>query len=136
MMTKEEYLKLAEKKWKELHELRKAENFYDYEKEFDRIWVELGKEVLERSISKSEKDRRKKRVETRYGRIAISKRHRFSSSLGTSRLSPFYRKLMIYVGQASVTNRLRNCLPSCCEPRPMIRRFSGRLRPWDNKQSS
>lgn len=61
MMTKEEYLKLAEKKWEELHGLRKETNFYDYEKEFDRIWVELGKEVLERSISKPGKDRRKKK---------------------------------------------------------------------------
>ena len=60
-MTKEEYLALAEKKWRELHQLRKAESFYDYEKEFDRIWEELGKEVLERSISKEEKDRRKKK---------------------------------------------------------------------------
>ena len=61
MMTKEEYLKLAEKKWEDLHRLRKETNLYDYEKEFDRIWVELGKEVLEKSISKPGKDRRKKK---------------------------------------------------------------------------
>lgn len=54
-------MKLAEKKWEELHGLRHANNLYDYEKEFDRIWVDLGREVLEKSISKVGKDRRKKK---------------------------------------------------------------------------
>ena len=60
-MTKEQYLKLAEKKWEELNDLKKVDNFYDYEKAFDRIWVELGKEVLEKGISEVGKDRRKKK---------------------------------------------------------------------------
>jgi len=60
-MTKEEYLKLAEEKRDALHGLRKEDNFYDYEKKFDQLWVELGKEVLEKSISKPSKDRRKKK---------------------------------------------------------------------------
>jgi len=60
-MTKEEYLKLAEEKWDALHGLRKENNFYDYEKKFDQLWVELGKEVLEKSISNPSKDRRKKK---------------------------------------------------------------------------
>ncbi len=60
-MTKEEYLQLAEKRWESIKELKSLDNFYDYEKEFDGIWVELGKEVLERSISKVGPDRRKKK---------------------------------------------------------------------------
>ena len=60
-MTKSEYLKLAEQKWEELEGLKKRENFYDYEKEFDRIWINLGKSVLEQSIGEKIKDRRKKK---------------------------------------------------------------------------
>lgn len=60
-MTKEEYLKLAEQKWEALEKLKTKDNFYDYEKEFDRIWVDLGKEVLQESLGKTAKDRRKKK---------------------------------------------------------------------------
>jgi len=60
-MTKEEYLALASEKWDSLKDLKGVKNFYDYEKEFDRIWVELGQEVLEKSISELSKDRRKKK---------------------------------------------------------------------------
>lgn len=41
----------------------------------------------------------KKRVETRYGKIEILKKHPFSKELGTNRLSPFFREQIIYVGQ-------------------------------------
>jgi len=60
-MTKEEYLKLAEKKWEDLQRLKEKTNFYDYEKGFDKLWIELGKEVLEHSISLPVENRRKKK---------------------------------------------------------------------------
>lgn len=60
-MTKEEYLKLAEKRWDSIKKLKEVDNFYDYEKEFDGIWVDLGREVLQKSISEVGKDRRKKK---------------------------------------------------------------------------
>lgn len=41
----------------------------------------------------------KKRVETRYGNVSISKEHLFSKVLQSQRLSPYYRELMIYLGQ-------------------------------------
>ena len=60
-MTKEEYLRMAESKWPELEELKAAGDFYAYEKRFSEIWVELGRAVLESSISVAVSDRRKKR---------------------------------------------------------------------------
>ena len=61
-MTKAEYLKLAEEKWESLNSLQEVNNFYDYEKNFDKIWVELGKTVLEKSLGEVGKDRRKKKL--------------------------------------------------------------------------
>jgi hypothetical protein len=60
-MTKEEYLKLAAAKWDSIEKMQEIDNFYDYEKEFDRIWVELGKEVLDGSLGEVSKDRRQKK---------------------------------------------------------------------------
>ena len=54
-MTKSEYLKLAEQKWEALESLKTKENLYDYEKAFDKIWVDLGKSVLESSLGKKPK---------------------------------------------------------------------------------
>jgi hypothetical protein len=60
-MTKEEYLRLAESKWPELEQLKAAGDFYAYEKRFAEIWIELGRAVLESSVSEVPLDRRKKR---------------------------------------------------------------------------
>lgn len=40
-MTKE-YLALISKKYDELQALNKTDNFYDYEKEFEKLLKELG----------------------------------------------------------------------------------------------
>jgi hypothetical protein len=61
-MTKEEYLRLAETKWPELEQLKAAGDFYAYEKRFAEIWFELGRAVLESSVSEIPADRRKKKV--------------------------------------------------------------------------
>lgn len=61
-MTKQEYLSIAEGKYEELHALDEIDNFYDYEKEFERIVNELGREVLEGNISDVPADRRKKKL--------------------------------------------------------------------------
>jgi hypothetical protein len=60
-MTKEHYLRLAESKWPELEQLKTAGDFYAYEKRFAEIWLELGRAVLESSVSEIPADRRKKR---------------------------------------------------------------------------
>ena len=60
-MTKQEYLEAAEKRYDELQQLNLITDFYDYETEFVKIWQGLGREVLEKNISKLENDKRKKK---------------------------------------------------------------------------
>jgi hypothetical protein len=60
-MTKEEYLALASEKYDALEALRKIDNFYDYEKEFEKVLQELGRTVLEKNLSELSADRRKKK---------------------------------------------------------------------------
>ena len=59
-MTESSFIAMAQKRYAQLQNLDKIDSFYDYEKEFDKIWKDLGKEVLEASISKLPADRRKK----------------------------------------------------------------------------
>jgi len=60
-MTKEEYLQLAAQKYEELKKLEDSENLYDYEKNFDKIWRDLGQKVLNKNLGEGGKDRRKKK---------------------------------------------------------------------------
>jgi len=60
-MTKEEYLKLAEKHWESFSSLQKEKSFYEYEKQFEKNLLEFGRDLLEESISKPSEDRRKKK---------------------------------------------------------------------------
>lgn len=60
-MTREEFHQLADKRYDELQALNKIDNFYDYEKEFEQIWKDLGRTVLETNLSKLSADRRKKK---------------------------------------------------------------------------
>jgi hypothetical protein len=63
MLSEQEYVDLARTKYQELKKLQQSKNFYEYEKRFDEIWIELGKAVLEKSISDIPGDRRKKNFE-------------------------------------------------------------------------
>ena len=60
-MTREEFHKLADKRYDELQALNKLDNFYDYEKQFVGIWQELGKAVLENNLGTLSNDKRKKK---------------------------------------------------------------------------
>ena len=62
-MTKEEYLALAMGRYEELEELKSADNFYDYEKGFDKIWQDLGRQYMESCLNETSttEDRRKKK---------------------------------------------------------------------------
>jgi uncharacterized membrane protein len=62
-MTKEEYLALAMERYEELEQLKTADNFYDYEQGFDKIWQDLGRQYMESYLSETSKtqDRRKKK---------------------------------------------------------------------------
>ena len=60
-MTESDFMALAKKRYAELQALNKIDNFYDYEKEFDSLWRDLGREVLESNLSNLSADRRKKK---------------------------------------------------------------------------
>lgn len=61
-MTKEEFLALAESRYDALRELNKGKvNFYELEVGFSKLWRELGREVLEKSIGIVPIEARKKK---------------------------------------------------------------------------
>jgi hypothetical protein len=60
-MTETAFVALAQQRYAELQALNKIDNFYDYEKSFDKIWRDLGREVLESNLSNVPADRRKKK---------------------------------------------------------------------------
>lgn len=60
-MTKEEFLVLAAAKWEAIEKHKAlSDNFYDYEKGFDELWVDFGRRSLEGSLGELSADRRKK----------------------------------------------------------------------------
>ena len=60
-MTEQEYIALARQKYQELQNLKNEKSFYTYEKTFDEIWTDLGRQVLEKNLSEVPNDRRKKK---------------------------------------------------------------------------
>ena len=60
MMSKEEYLAKAAARYDALEGLKEQKDFYNYEAEFDKIWTDLGREVLESSIGKVPENKQKK----------------------------------------------------------------------------
>ena len=62
-MSKKDFLALAEQKYYDLQQLKEKLTLYDYEKSFDEIWQELGRQVLEKNLSNVPDDRRKKKDE-------------------------------------------------------------------------
>jgi uncharacterized membrane protein len=60
-MSKADYLALAEQKYNDLQSLDKQLTMYDYEKSFEQIWHDLGRQVLERNLGIVPNDRRKKK---------------------------------------------------------------------------
>jgi uncharacterized membrane protein len=61
MMSKTEFLALAEARYSELAALEQSQNFYEHEKNFDAIWVGLGQQVLEATIGEVPEQARKKK---------------------------------------------------------------------------
>jgi hypothetical protein len=59
-MTEANFITLAQERYAALQALNKIDNFYNYEKEFETIWRELGRSVLEANLSEVPSDRRKK----------------------------------------------------------------------------
>lgn len=61
IMSKEELIEKVSARYDELQALNKLDNFYDYEKGFEDIWIGLGRSVLEANIGTPPRDRRKKK---------------------------------------------------------------------------
>lgn len=60
-MTKEEFIKKMTAHWEGLEKLKSSSDLYELEKDFDKIWTEAGKEILNGVVGKPKtKDRRKK----------------------------------------------------------------------------
>ena len=99
-MTKEEFIALAAKKWDTLSEHKiKSNNLYDYEKGFDELWVEFGRETLEGSIGEVSENRRKKKQNlSRYGIISINNDNEWSIQ-DNLKSTPYMRDLLLYSGQ-------------------------------------
>lgn len=98
-MTESEFLVLAKSRYSKIASLKEEESFYEYEKQFEELWLELGKEVFEKSISEVGADRRKKKLNSRLGQIEISKSHPWSEGLQELQISPYLQELQVYAGQ-------------------------------------
>jgi len=59
-MTKQEFLALAADKYESLQKLNDNLNFYDYEKGFEQIWTDLGRNILEKNIGEIPQNHQKK----------------------------------------------------------------------------
>ncbi len=60
-MTKQEFLTLCEEKYPEVEKLNEIKDFYEYEKQFEKIMTELSRTLLESNVSQVPADRRKKK---------------------------------------------------------------------------
>ena len=60
-MTKEEFLAVAASKYDEVDQLKRHDNFYDYEVGFEQLMNEMSRELLEKSLGDLPADRRKKK---------------------------------------------------------------------------
>lgn len=78
---------------------------YELERDFDKIWTNLGKEVLEKTISEVPKNYRKKRIKSKYGEISVSKESEYLSSFGSSKISPYLKEKLVYIGQLDCYER-------------------------------
>ncbi|MCU0447722.1 MAG: hypothetical protein MUE85_22705 [Microscillaceae bacterium] len=59
-MSKEEFLALAAQRYDSIESLQKETDFFSYEEQFEKIWIELGQVVLEKSISEVPQNHQKK----------------------------------------------------------------------------
>jgi hypothetical protein len=77
-MTREAYLALAAIHYEALEKLKEKDNFYDYEKGFDEIGHDSGRQYMEFQLNETSMtlDRRKKTL-TRYGELSILKSNQY-----------------------------------------------------------
>ena len=59
-MTKDQFLAIAGEKYEKLQELNQINDFYDCEKVFDTIWLEFGRQSLEKNVGEVPQNHQKK----------------------------------------------------------------------------
>ena len=106
-LTKEAFMEKAgefyEKLRQELDD--KSQDFYEYESKLDELLTQFGQEVLQESLGKvSENKRKKKKLQTRFGKIEIKESHRYSESVNGYRISPYLQERLVLSGQSEVYN--------------------------------
>ena len=89
MLKKDALLKAATERFEEFRDLHRHDNFYDFEKEFEKIWLEPGREVLQQSLGDVPEERQKKRVRTRFGRVELAHTHAYYQPESGTRMSPY-----------------------------------------------
>lgn len=60
-MTEAEFIEIARKRYQQIESLSEKESFYEYEKAFELIMLEMSGEILEKSLGELPKDTRKKK---------------------------------------------------------------------------
>jgi len=100
-MTREEFLKLADSKWTEIESLQQKD-FYEFEKKFEALMVEMSRMALEGVLGEVPKDHRKKKLLTRFGLIQIDNQHIFSEIINGFRVSPYMQDRILYFSQMAV----------------------------------
>ena len=61
-MTQEEFVALSIEKYQKLQELNQLNDFYEYEKSFDTIWTEFGRQSFEKNMGDLPQNHQKKTV--------------------------------------------------------------------------
>ena len=59
-MTQEEFVTLSIEKYQKLQELNQINDFYEYEKTFDTIWTDFGRQSLEKNMGELPQNHQKK----------------------------------------------------------------------------
>ena len=100
-MEKEEFLALAASRYDALRELNKGKvDFYNLEVEFAKLWRELGREVLEKSIGPVPVDKRKKKtMKTSFGDLDIAYTNPLGKKTNGFHISPRLQELMVLYGE-------------------------------------
>lgn len=67
-MDKEKYMALMEAQWEKMESMEKINNFYELEKEADKVFSELNRGLLEMITKGKGEDRREKKTANKMGR--------------------------------------------------------------------
>lgn len=61
-MKKEDFLKLMNEHFDSLMKLKSEKSFYEFEKQFEELWLSTGRRMMEKTISEPGLNRRKKKL--------------------------------------------------------------------------